>query len=306
MKFLVTGANGDIAKSICKLIKKNFEFATVDGTDVRIDRKVKNLYNKIHKVPFPKNKTYLRKFLKLSKDYNLLIPVTENEIIFFSDHIHFFKNKVLINSRNIIKKFSSKQNTYSFLKERNFEVPKFCSKFNTITKFQKPFFLKKNIGHGNKNYKVVRSNKEFLSSKKLKGDWVAQEYLDESFKEYTCGLIRLKKFSDVIILERKLKGGFTYFAKRIKNKKLENSLLRLAKTINLNGCINVQLKYKKSRHAIFEINPRLSSTVLMRDMLNFKDCYWWINYLFYKKVPSRNYKILNKSLIKINNREKFV
>ena len=306
MRFLITGANGDIARSICKLIKKNFKFATVDGTDIKIIEKEKNLYNKIHKVPLPKNKSFLKKFIKLSKNYNLLIPATENEISFFSENIHLFKNKVLINSKSIIDKFSSKQNTYSFLKKRNFKVPKFCSKLNTIKKFKEPFFLKKNIGHGNKNYMVVRSRREFLNSKKLKGDWVAQEYLDKSFKEYTCGLIRLKKFCDVIILERKLKGGFTCFAKRVKNLKLENSLLRLAKTINLNGCINVQLKYKKSRYAIFEINPRLSSTVLMRDMLNFKDCYWWINYFIYKKIPNRNYKILNKSIIKIRNNEKFI
>ena len=306
MKFLITGANGDIAKSICKLIKRNFKYATVDGTDVKINKKVKNLYNKIYKVPLPKNKSYLSKITKLSNNYNLIIPATENEIIFFSNHIRFFKNKVLINSKNIIKIFSSKLNTYTYLRKRNFKVPKFCVKLNSLKKFQEPFFLKKNFGHGNKNYKIIRSTKEFLSLKKSNNDWIAQEYLDKSFKEYTCGIIRLKKFSDVIILERKLKGGFTYFARRVKNKEIKNSLLKLAKVINLNGCINVQLKYKKDRYAVFEINPRISSTVYMRDMLNFKDCYWWINYLIYKKVPSRNYKILNKSIIKINNNEKFI
>jgi len=307
MKFLITGANGDIAKSICKLIKKNFKNAIVDGTDTKINKKrIKNLYGKIYKVPLPKNKSYLGKIIKLSNNYNLIIPTTENEIIFISNHIHSFKNKVLINSKNIIKIFSSKLNTYSYLKKRNFKVPKFCFKLDYLKKFHEPFFLKKDFGHGNKNYKVISSNKEFLSLKKSNKNWIAQEYLDKSFKEYTCGIVRLKKFSDVIILERKLKGGYTYFAKRVKNKRIKNSLLKLAKDVNLNGCINVQLKYKKNRYAIFEINPRISSTVYMRDMLNFKDCYWWINYLIYKKIPSSNYKILNKSIIKINNNEKYI
>ena len=306
IKFLITGANGDIAKSICKLIRKNFKDISVDGTDVKISNNKKNLYNKIFKVPLPKNKTYLRIIKKISRDYQLIIPATENEIIFFSNHLHIFKNKTLINSKNIIKTFSSKLNTFHFLKKHNFQVPEFCVKLNAIKKYERPFFIKKDFGHGNKNYKAIISPKKFNSIKKLKKNWIAQEYLDKSYKEYTCGVIRLNNFCDAIILDRKLKGGYTYFAKKVKNTEIKKSLIHLAKVINLNGCINVQLKYKNNRYAIFEVNPRISSTVFMRDMLNFKDCVWWINYFINKKIPKQKYKILNKSIIKINNEEKFI
>ena len=189
---------------------------------------------------------------------------------------------------------------------KKFNVPEFCVKLNSIKKFEKPFFVKKDYGHGNKNYKAILSSKDFSNVKKLRTNWIAQEYLNNNYKEYTCGLIRLKNFCDVVILERKLKGGFTYYGKRVENKKIQKSLIRLAKTINLKGCINVQLKYRKNRYVIFEINPRISSTVLMRDMLNFKDCVWWVNFFLFRKLPRSSYKILNKSIIKVNGNEKFI
>ncbi len=306
MKFLITGANGDIAKSICKVIKKNFKNVKVDGTDIKIRNNSRNLFNKIFQVPSPKKKIYFKKVKKLLKDYELIIPATEEEIIFFSKHRNFFKKKVLINSKKIINIFSSKLRTFQYLKKKKFMVPKFCVKLNTIKKFEKPFFVKKDFGHGNKNYRAILTSKDFFKVKKLKKNWIAQEYLHKNYKEYTCGLVRLKKFCDVVILDRKLKRGFTSYGKRVKNKKIKKSLINLAKTLNLQGCINVQLKYKKNRYAIFEINPRISSTVLMRDMLNFKDCVWWINYFLFKKSPNRRYKILNKSIIKINGNEKFI
>ena len=44
----------------------------------------------------------------------------------------------------------------------------------------------------------------------------------------------------------------------------------------------------------------------MRDMLNFKDCVWWVNFFLFRKLPRSSYKILNKSIIKVNGNEKFI
>ena len=82
-------------------------------------------------------------------------------------------------------------------------------------------------------------------------------------------------------------------------------LLNLAKKINLNGSINVQIKINQHRYAIFEINPRLSSTVMMRNKMGFKDLVWWINYLVYKKKPTSIPKIKKYKMIKFSD-EKFI
>ena len=76
-------------------------------------------------------------------------------------------------------------------------------------------------------------------------------------------------------------------------KKINNILKALVKKLNFEGSINVQFKIFKNKIKIFEINPRLSSTVYMRDLIGFKDCYWWINdtlKIKYKKVFELNKK----------------
>ena len=82
-------------------------------------------------------------------------------------------------------------------------------------------------------------------------------------------------------------------------------LFNLAEKINLEGSINVQLKINKKRYAIFEINPRLSSTVMMRHKMGFKDCVWWINYNLRKKIPKFKFKIKKIKMIKFFS-EKFI
>ena len=123
-----------------------------------------------------------------------------------------------------------------------------------------------------------------------KKKWIAQEFLNYKYDEYTCAVIKLDNFEDVLILKRKLNKGYTYYAELVDNMKLKNILLNLAQKIKLCGSINIQLKINKQRFAIFEINPRLSSTVMMRNKIGFTDCIWWINYFLKKKIKRSNIK----------------
>jgi carbamoyl-phosphate synthase large subunit len=105
-------------------------------------------------------------------------------------------------------------------------------------------------------------------------------------------------------LKRKLNKGITYYGEVIKNKKIDNALRKIAEITKLAGSLNIQLKIFNKKISIFEINPRLSSTVMMRHMLGFKDCIWWINYFLDKKIPKKP-KIKMKRILKILE-EKFI
>ena len=52
---------------------------------------------------------------------------------------------------------------------------------------------------------------------------------------------------------------------------------KIAKGIELEGSMNIQLILTDSGPRIFEINPRFSSTVLMRHKLGFCDLLWAID-----------------------------
>ena len=59
---------------------------------------------------------------------------------------------------------------------------------------------------------------------------------------------------------------------------------------------------KKNKSTIFEINPRLSSTVMMRYKLGFKDCLWWINFYLLNKTPNlKTIKFKKKKILRIYN-----
>jgi carbamoyl-phosphate synthase large subunit len=296
MKILITGAHGDIACSVGKIIKSEFNKFIIFGTDTEIDGPGDYLFKKIYKTPVKFNEYYLKTIKKIYKKFNLIIPCTEPEINYIIKKKLYKTFPILVNNPEIISKFSSKIKTLEFLKTHfgilssNFFYKKKDIKF--------PIFLKKNIGYGNKGYSLIKNFSQ-LRNKINNKNWIGQEYLVGKDNEYTCTIIKLKNFEKVLILNRKLhRAGYTYFAKVEKNQKLENILINFARKINLHGSINIQLKIIKNQFRVFDINARLSSTVMMRNIIGFKDCVWWIkDFLkidFSKKIKIKN----NVSILK--------
>lgn len=302
LKFLITGCHGDLAFSIAKIIKKNFRDSKLIGTDIEINGIGNLIFDQIYKVPLASSKKYYKIISRISKSINLIIPSTEKEIFFFSKNKEKFQTKILVNDKKILDIFSNKLKTQKFLKKNfnhfSLNLSSQLSEIN-INKISLPFFLKKKSGSGNQNYKVIK-NKFDLNELRLykKKEWVIEEYLNKNSDEYTCSIIRIKNLEKIIIFKRKLhKLGHTIFAKQFENKEIERDLLLIAEKINLNGVINIQFKIQNNQIKIFDINPRLSSTIKMRDLLGFKDCLWWIN---------EKLKIPNKKLIKIKKNKTIV
>lgn len=282
IKFVITGAHGDIAFSLAKIIKNNFKNTMLIGTDIQRNGCGELIFDKIHQFPRPDNKNYKKKIKYLIRKTDLLIPTTEAEIKFFQKNLHSYKKKILINNKNILNIFSSKISTQKFLKKINSFSLKYCLSlsdyFKTKQNIKLPFFLKKNIGSGNQNYKSIKNKKDlkildFLNKK----EWVIEELLKNKENEYTCSIIKLKKLRKIIIFKRKLhKLGHTMYAETFKNNYIEGQLLKIADKINLHGSINIQFIIQNKKIKIFDINPRFSSTVGIRDMIGFQDCLWWI------------------------------
>lgn len=302
LKILITGCHGDLAFSIAQIIKKNFKNSTLIGTDMEENGMGNLIFDQIYKVPPASNKDYLKIISQLSKSVNLLIPSSEKEMVFFSKNEKKFKSKILINDKKIIDLFSNKLKTQKFLKKnfKNFSL-NLSSQLSEIkkSKISLPFFLKKKSGSGNQNYRVIK-NKSDLKELKLynQKEWVIEEFLNKNSDEYTCAIIRIKDMKKIIIFKRKLhKLGHTMFADQFEDKAIEKGLLTIVDKINLNGVINIQFKIQNNQIKIFDINPRISSTVRMRDLLGFKDCLWWIK---------EKLKIPNKEQIKIKKNKSIV
>ena len=137
-----------------------------------------------------------------------------------------------------------------------------------------------------------------------KSKYIIQEYI-KSTKEYTCCIYKDEFTSKLIIFDRILNKDKTDYAKVYRNTKIEKILLKFANNLNFNGSINVQFKIRNNKIKIFEINPRLSSTVLMRHLIGFRDFEWWIKsklkirYSTNKSEIKTNIKILREDKISI-------
>jgi carbamoyl-phosphate synthase large subunit len=282
LNFLITGCHGDIAFSIASIIRKHFKKIKLIGTDVETNGIGNLLFDNIYKVPLVSDKKYVQTIFAISKSVDLIIPSTENEIIFFARNIKKFKNKILINNPEIINLFSNKLRTQKFLRKNFKDLSlKFSVKLSDYLdkKLNPPFFLKKKSGSGNQNYKIIKNKKDIKNLKYYKkNNWVVEELLDPNLEEYTCAIIKLKEFKKIIIFKRKLhKMGHTMFIENFHNIEIEKKLFKIADKIDLNGSINIQFKIHNNQIKIFDINPRLSSTLKLRHLIGFQDCLWWIN-----------------------------
>lgn len=302
MKILITGANGDIAISIFELLKKEFKKFKIFGSDLR--EGYGSLYfKKIFLLSHANSKDYLKNSKVLFKKFDLIIPTTEAEISFIANNKEKYKNVLfLINSKEIVNLFFDKLRTFEFLKKKKLSHLKFCEKFDVKKKYKLPLFLKTRFGAGNKNYEIITKEDQLQKKefKIFKEKYIVQELLN-SKKEFTSCIYKNDNFISIITFERKLNKDFTYYAKPIKSKIFENNLRKVAENLQFNGSINVQFKFENKKMKIFEINPRLSSTVLMRNLIGFKDCAWWINDLIGNKPKNKTINIeYNKILLKKN------
>ena len=120
-------------------------------------------------------------------------------------------------------------------------------------------------------------------------DYVAQELLLPENEEYTCALYRQDE-TKVLIMHRTLQSGVTKNFTVSNNDKINAMLHGLADKIDLRGSINIQLKLTDKGPRIFEINPRFSSTIMMRHRIGFSDLLWSV-YNFLGRTVDTSFNI---------------
>jgi len=275
MKILVTGCGGDIGNSIGKILKKSDHEAI--GVDIHNDHPGRFIFDKCEVVKRADDSDYIdcmTDVIKKNKIDFIISACEPEQRVFLQKDINEISGVQILN-------LHEKSMEVGFDK---LQTAEFIGKIGpapwTIALPEKPkslpCIMKDRFGSGSKKLEMIdESNLEhFLNSK---GDYIFQEQLLPE-DEYTCGLFRSKSGEiRSIIFRRRLLGGFTDYAKVVKNDDIEKLLNAVAKELDLVGSINVQLRLTKKGPVVFEINPRFSSTVMFRHMLGFEDVLWVIN-----------------------------
>jgi carbamoyl-phosphate synthase large subunit len=208
---------------------------------------------------------------------DVVIPTSEQELSVFTPIIDELQERCITVGKNIIDIGIDKLKTISFIESLHLPAPWTVPATNTIPpKF--PCIFKPQRGSGSKKIFIVENEKEAVFfANKFPGS-IFQELLEPADQEVTCAVYRAKNGQvSILQLLRKLTGGLTGWAKVINDSAISDMCEQIAEGINLYGSFNIQLIVTENGPRVFEINPRFSSTVLMRHRLGFCDLLWAID-----------------------------
>jgi len=277
---LITGIGGDIAQSIAIIIKESQPKVKIIGVDMNLAHAGYLLIDEFFQVPAASSSAYLNRIRTLLSTcaVDIVIPTSEQELSVFTPLINELgEDRCITVGNNIIDIGTDKLKTMDFIASLNIPVPwSILAKYELPATF--PCIFKAQIGSGSKNIFKVDNKEEAIFFAKKFTHSIFQELLEPEDQEVTCAVYRTRDGRvSVLQLLRKLTGGLTGWAKVIDNKEVFRMCKAIAKGINLRGSVNIQLRITDSGPRVFEMNPRFSSTALMRHRLGFCDVIWMID-----------------------------
>lgn len=284
LNILITAAGGDIGGNIINILsqQKNVKLSII-GTDIKEHIFSIDKLDKFYKIERTNHPDFHKQIMQVIEEnnINIIIPVSENEIIWFNANKTFFTNiNIMINNIVIIETFLNKFKTSHELNKINIQTPKtyLFSEYNNQLKF--PLILKSSYSIQSKEIHIIinQSQLEYMKMSILNHEnYIIQEYIGSTDEEYTTAVYRDSTKLEVITFKRKLTGGMTSDAIICHEEILQQYAKTIAINFNLNGSINIQSRKFENQFYIFEINPRFSSTIAIRDYFGFQDLLWWIN-----------------------------
>jgi len=274
---LITGIGGDIAQSIATILAESRPEFRLIGVDMN-DRHAGYLFvDELFKVPAASTIEYTDSIKILIREYSvdIVIPTSEQELAVFDPLIdELGGDRCITAGVKVLNIGLDKLKTNKFIASLGIPVPwTVLAGKNKPLKF--PCIFKARSGSGSKNIFKVDSQNEVSFLVEKYPHSIFQELLEPEGQEVTCAVYRAKNGRVAVLqLLRQLTEGTTSWAKVVDNKEALKMCRKIAKEIELQGSMNIQLILTDSGPRIFEINPRFSSTVLMRHKLGFCDLLW--------------------------------
>ena len=287
MRVLVSGVAGDIGLGVGRILQEWGIFDRIHGIDISDDHPASIIFHQVDVAPKADHLNYLdwlTEYIYVNK-IDVFIPTSEVEILVVSSEINRVQKlcKVLINDPFLVEKCLDKHETLNFLSANNIAVPAngLVGKYNLPLQY--PVITKPRRGQGSKGIQKVDS---VSMLKACPNEYVWQEYLTPENEEYTCAIYVAKNLSTrILVLKRLLINGFTGKGLVVNNHLINNYVENIAKAFNRSGLFNIQLRLTDEGPKLFEINPRLSSTLVFRDKLGFHDLRWWMSECLHIELP---------------------
>lgn len=277
MKVLVSGVASDIGFGIARVLRDWGVFTGLYGIDIHSDHAGLFILDECAVAPRATDQNYISWLSAyISKNnINVFIPTSEAEIGVLAAHkIREISGALVIRNNDVtIKKSLDKYECLSFLSSFDIPVPR-NGLVGTDQPSSYPVITKPRSGQGSKGVALVSDRNELSCCPE---GWVWQSYLTPEDQEYTCPVYSSPQSGmRILLLKRKLVGGLTGSGVVVESEEIERYVRQISECIQLDGAINIQLRLSDNGPLLFEINPRISSTVVFRDKMGFTDVRWWV------------------------------
>ena len=284
---LVTGAGAPVAISILKALRQSELNPRIIATDA-IPSSV-GLFRAHAGYTLPSvavdQASYLERLeqICLAEKVSMVCLGSEVEMRHLAPHIDDIERRtgarLILNHPGVLAPFMDKWATVCVLRERNLPVPDsaLTSDLDAVgallARHEFPVILKPRYGSGSKNLFVAWSRREIDLLSQYVPEAVLQEYLLPDHEEYTVGVYKSRQSGYVgqIVLRRTMAAGVTYKAEVVRDEAIESVCRRVAESFDVWGPINVQLRKTPAGVRIFEINPRFSSSAVIRAHFGFNE-----------------------------------
>jgi carbamoyl-phosphate synthase large subunit len=277
---LITGIGGDIAQGVATILRECRPGFRLVGVDLHSQHGGHLLVDAFEIVPGASDPNYIAALDSLIEKHavDIVIPMSEPELgaLYAKGALPAGVTWVTAGPRVVaagLDKYATAQALRGFGLPVPWTVP-----VGEAAPPAYPCILKNRYGSGSRAVFKLLDAEDAGYFVKRYPDAVYQELLEPAEREVTCAVYR-NRAGDVrsLLMLRRLTGGFTGWATVIKDEETENMCLRIADGLDLRGSMNVQLRLTEHGPRVFEINPRFSSTVLMRHRLGFSDVLWAID-----------------------------
>jgi len=279
LRFFITGIGGDVAQGIARIIRENFENVNIVGSDIGSNHAGCLFVDSFEIIPTAASVSYIDTINSLVSEnqIDILIPTSEPEIEVISGILESALGcKVIVPGHKVVEVCLDKFETNKFLTSIGLCVP-WTVKSSEFLPLKYPCIFKAMKGSGSKLLNIVEDELEAKYLKRKYNDTIFQELLLPDKNEITCPVYRSSSGqTSVLQLQRRLVGGATSWAKVVFYPDINRICHLVAKELDLVGSMNIQLRLTEDGPRIFEINPRFSSTVYMRNLVGFADVIWSI------------------------------
>lgn len=304
-KIFITAVGGDIGYGIIKALKSIGNDLYIIGCDIQHYNFSLDIVDEFLDAPrYNDEKNWLDFVLEVIeyKKVDYFLPVTEDEIKITDRNRDMFSScKLLINHSNVLDISLNKWKTALNLADCGVDTPKTWDKLEKCEK-KYPLIVKEMSSCGSHGVYKVSNEEELIRVFSDMQHPIIQSCVGNADDEYTMAVFSDCKIVNAIAFRRILGfGGMTRYVELVNDNELLSIANKIARYFKLKGSINIQMRKVGNKYYVFEINPRISSTIGFRYKLGFNDIVWWIDMVDGKNIPK--YKSLEQRAFGVRNVE---